>query len=50
MRHAHDAEDAFPATLLVLANWLDGVAYCTTTLDARQRALRRSKREESLPR
>jgi RNA polymerase sigma-70 factor (ECF subfamily) len=45
IRHALDDEAAFQANFLVLANWLDGVAYCTIALHARQRALRRSKRE-----
>jgi RNA polymerase sigma factor (sigma-70 family) len=57
LRHAQDAEDAFQATFLVLAqkaprlrrpellaNWLYGVAY-RTALHARQRAAQRSARE-----
>jgi RNA polymerase sigma-70 factor (ECF subfamily) len=57
LRHSHDAEDAFQATFLVLAekadrlhrpellaNWLYGVAY-RTALHARQRSVRRSERE-----
>jgi len=57
LRNSHDAEDAFQATFLVLAekaprlrqpellaNWLYGVAY-RTALHARQRASRRSERE-----
>jgi RNA polymerase sigma factor (sigma-70 family) len=57
LRHSQDAEDAFQATFLVLAekaprlrqpellaNWLYGVAY-RTALHARQRASRRSERE-----
>jgi RNA polymerase sigma factor (sigma-70 family) len=57
LRNSHDAEDAFQATFLVLAekaprlrqpellaNWLYGVAY-RTALHARQRASRRSDRE-----
>ncbi len=57
LRHSQDADDAFQATFLVLAqkahrlrrpgllaNWLYGVAY-RTALNARQRAARRSKRE-----
>jgi RNA polymerase sigma-70 factor (ECF subfamily) len=57
LRHSHDAEDAFQATFLVLAekadrlsrpdllaNWLYGVAY-RTALHARQRSARRSERE-----
>src|SRR5262245_18188397 len=54
----HEAEDAFPATFLVLArkagsiarreqlaNWLFGVA-CRTALDARARTTRRKAREQ----
>ncbi len=57
LRHSHDAEDAFQATFLVLANkaqrlknpallanWLYGVAY-RTALHARNRSARRSRRE-----
>lgn len=57
LRNSHDAEDAFQATFLVLAekaprlrqpellaNWLYGVAY-RTALHARRRASRRSERE-----
>jgi RNA polymerase sigma factor (sigma-70 family) len=57
LRHSQDADDAFQATFLVLAqkahrlrrpgllaNWLYGVAY-RTALHARQRAARRSERE-----
>jgi RNA polymerase sigma factor (sigma-70 family) len=57
LRHSHDAEDAFQATFLVLAqkahrlhrpgllaNWLYGVAY-RTALHARHRAASRSERE-----
>src|SRR5438093_3457055 len=58
--HAHDAEDAFQATFLVLvrkaasiatrellANWLYGVAY-HTALKAKARALRHSSRERQV--
>jgi RNA polymerase sigma-70 factor (ECF subfamily) len=57
LRHSHDADDAFQATFLVLAqkahrlrrpellaNWLYGVAY-RTALHARQRTARRGERE-----
>ncbi len=57
LRHSQDADDAFQATFLVLAqkahrlrrpgllaNWLYGVAY-RTALHARQHAARRSERE-----
>ncbi|MGH7225175.1 MAG: RNA polymerase sigma factor, partial [Gemmataceae bacterium] len=57
LRHSHDAEDAFQATFLVLANkaqglknpellanWLYGVAY-RTALHARNRSARHDRRE-----
>ncbi len=57
LRNSHDADDAFQATFLVLAekahrlsrpellaNWLYGVAY-RTALHARQRSARRDERE-----
>jgi RNA polymerase sigma factor (sigma-70 family) len=60
LRNSHDAEDAFQATFLVLAekaprlrqpellaNWLYGVAY-RTALHARRRASRRCEREREV--
>src|SRR5439155_9800603 len=59
--HAHDADDAFQATFLVLVrkagavvprdlvgNWLYGVAY-RVALEARARASRRRARERQVP-
>jgi RNA polymerase sigma factor (sigma-70 family) len=61
LRHAHDAEDAFQATFLVLmrkaaaiaprervGNWLYGVAY-RTALEARRAAAKRRAREREVP-
>jgi RNA polymerase sigma factor (sigma-70 family) len=61
LHHAHDAEDAFQATSLVLArkaasivprdavgNWLYGVA-CRTAMKARGAAVRRRLRESQAP-
>jgi RNA polymerase sigma factor (sigma-70 family) len=60
LRHAHDAEDAFQATFLVLVrkaasiaprelvgNWLYGVAY-RTALEARRAATKRRARERKV--
>jgi RNA polymerase sigma-70 factor (ECF subfamily) len=61
LRDPHDAEDAFQATMLVLArkagsvvpreavgNWLYGVAF-RTALEARRLAVRRRAREKQVP-